>query len=324
MRILVLSILSTLLYFSCEPNISQEKSLEKEDAVYRGPDLNSIPLGSEGDMIRYGRELVMNTAVLIGPDGTNGSFLGNKMNCTNCHLDGGLRPYAYNFFSTYGLYPQYRSRENTVLTIEQRVNNCVERPHSGVPLPLDSKEMIAIVSYIQWVGRGVPIGEIVKGSERIALSFPSRSADPEKGKLIYKTQCSNCHGEDGLGKWLVDSSTYEFPPLWGEHGYQSGSSMFRLIKAAQFIKANMPYNIATWNKPVLTDEEAFDVAAYINSPNHKRPLGNGNLDYKDITTKYVDYPYGPYDDPFSEEQHKYGPFQPIIDYRAKNNLYLNY
>lgn len=321
-RYLLAGFLLIVLVIGCTSNYQKYPYFAPEK-VHTAPDLKTIPEGPEGDMIRYGRELVMNTAKLIGPDGTKGQYLGNKMNCTNCHLDGGLRPYGYNFFSTYGRYPQYRSRENAVLTIEQRVNNCVERPHNGIPLPLDSKEMIAFVSYIQWASQGVPVGKKIKGSERIELTLPSRAADPEKGKVIYANQCARCHGEDGRGTWLEDSSTYEYPPIWGPYGYQPGSSMFRLIKAAQFIKANMPFDQASWKNPVLSDEEAFDVAAYINSPDHLRPTKEGP-DYNDISTKYVDYPFGPYDDHFSEHQHKYGPFQPIIDYRTQKNLYVNY
>ncbi|NVK63970.1 MAG: c-type cytochrome [Flavobacteriales bacterium] len=326
-RILLTVFLLALVIFGCTNNttttaVSSDVTVVIEE-VHTGPDLSTIPEGPEGDMIRYGRELVMNTAKLIGPDGSEGHYLGNKMNCTNCHLDGGLRPYGYNYFSTYGRYPQYRSRENAVLTIEQRVNNCVERPHNGSPIPLGSKEMVAFVSYIQWASQGVPIGEKVKGSETYALTFPARAADPVKGEKLYTQHCARCHGENGEGIWLSDSSTYEYPPLWGEYGYQPGSSMFRLIKAAQFIKANMPFDQASWEKPILTDQEAFDVAAYVNDPKHPRPSKKG-ADYNDISTKYVDYPFGPYDDPFSEKQHKYGPFQPIIDYRKEHGLYLSY
>lgn len=294
-----------------------------EEEIYLGSDTSDIPEGPEGDMIRYGLALIKNTAYYIGPDGVAGQYLGNKMNCTNCHLDAGTRPYGYNYFSTYGNYPQYRSRENAVLSIEQRVNNCVERPHNGIPLPLDSKEMIAIVSYLKFLSKGVPIGAQMKGSGGIDLTFPDRPADPLRGRKIFLRDCASCHMEDGQGKWLPDSSGYEYPPLWGRYAYQPGSSMFRVIKAARFIKANMPFGIASWDKPKLTDEEALDVAAYINSPEHLRPV-KGGADYENIGTKYVDYPFGPYDDPFSEQQHKYGPFQPIIDYRKEKGLYLKY
>ncbi len=314
-----------LLIWRCTDNdTSTEVSpVVEAEEVYLGPDTSAIPEGPEGDMIRYGLALIKKTAYYIGPDGVAGQYLGNKMNCTNCHLDAGTRPYGFNFFSTYGNYPQYRSREDAVLTIEQRVNNCVERPHNGDPLPLDSKEMIAIVSYIKFLGEGIPIGSKAVGSEGISIEFPDRPADPVKGKEIFLRECISCHMEDGQGKWLPDKSGYEYPPLWGTYGYQPGSSMFRIIKAARFIKANMPFEIASWQKPKLTDEEAFDVAAYINSEEHERPVSGGS-DYKDPGTKYVDYPFGPYDDPFPESQHKFGPFQPIIDYRTEKGLYLKY
>lgn len=324
MRFSIALLLSIALY-SCHQKIEVQelKPSDEFESVHQHPYLDSIPDGPEGDMIRYGRELILNTAKYIGPEGSAGQFLGNKMNCTNCHLDAGTRPYGYNFFSTYANYPQYRSRENQVMTMEQRVNNCVERPHNGTPLPLDSKEMVAIVTYIKWLGEGVAIGTKVKGSERIAMTFPNRAADPKLGSEIYERECARCHGEDGQGKFNKEGLSYEYPPLWGLDAYQSGSSMFRLIKAAQFIKANMPHDQATWENPKLSDEEAFDVAAYINSPEHVRPMAEGP-DYEDIRTKYVDYPIGPYDDPFSQEQHKYGPFQPIIDYRKHEGLYLKY
>ena len=152
----------------------------------------------------------------------------------------------------------------------------------------------------------------------------NRSANPSNGKRIYEKECARCHGDEGEGQWLADSSSYEYPPLWGEYAYQPGSSMFRIIKAAKFIKANMPHELASWDKPYLTDEQAFDVAAYINSGEHYRPIVNQGHDYANIGTKYVDYPFGPYDDIFSEKQHKFGPYEPIIEYRKEKGLYLNY
>jgi thiosulfate dehydrogenase len=84
--------------------------------------------------------------------------------------------------------------------------------------------------------------------------------------------------------------------------------LFRLSKLASFVKYNMPYG-ATYANPQLSDEEAWDVAAYINSQPH--PEKKFAYDWPNISTKPVDYPFGPYADNFSEKQHKYGPFDPI-------------
>jgi thiosulfate dehydrogenase len=88
--------------------------------------------------------------------------------------------------------------------------------------------------------------------------------------------------------------------------------MSRLLTAAAYAMHNMPIGTA-YDAPVLTDEEAYDVAAYVIS--QKRPeKANLDKDFPVRLQKPVDTPYGPYADGFSLEQHKFGPFGPI---RAK-------
>lgn len=311
---------------SCNHNtdkstLSKEHTSTDISPVHIPPDTTDIPNDESADMIRYGRDLIINTAYYLGPDGIKGQYLNNKMNCSNCHLDAGTRPYGLNYFSSHARYPQYRGRENAVLTLADRINNCIERPHHGKPMPLDSKEMIAMVSYMRWLSQGVPIGQRVPGDDGVDLNYPARPADPEKGKAIYGQHCQSCHGANGEGQWKPDSSTYTYPPLWGMQSYEAGSSMHRVLKAARFIKANMPHKIAYWDKPVLTDEEAIDVAAFINDDRiHPRPQPRKSMGYDNIKVKTIDYGLGPYADTFSEMQHKFGPYQPIIDYHKKNNI----
>ena len=290
--------------------------------AYKLPDTAAIPHDPMGEMIRYGRELVMNTSKHIGPKGSAGRYAGNMMNCAHCHLDGGTRPYAFNFFSTHARYPQYRGRENKVLTLEDRVNNCIERPLNGRPLGHESKEMIAIVSYIKWLSTNVPVGQHVKGDENLDISFPARAADPQKGAAIFAENCASCHGANGQGQLNIEETAYTYPPLWGPNSYQKGSSAHRITKLARFIKANMPDKKATWEKPFLTDEEALDVAAFINDDSiHPRPDKKpGTPDYPYAKAKPIDFGTGPFEDSFSAQQHKYGPFTPIVEYHKAHGL----
>lgn len=318
------------LFAACNAGPEKEKAALSEKGTYtvqkkaqpwQVPDTSAIPKDDFGALVRYGRDLILNTAYYIGPEGTVGHNLGNKMNCTHCHLDAGTKPYAFNYFSSHARYPQYRSREDKVLSLADRVNNCIERPHSGRPLKLDSKEMLAMISYMKWLGKDVPVNQHVEGDSPIELELPERAADPEKGAEVYKRECLSCHGPDGEGKMRSDNVCYEYPPLWGPKSYQPGSSLHRVVKAATFIYANMPNKLASYDKPKLTIEEAFDVAAFINDDRiHKRPVNNGVVNYPNYKTKPLDYGTGPFVDSFPDLQHKFGPWKPILEYRRKHAL----
>ncbi len=330
-KILLLSLPFLILLFTkCGNEVVESKhetlvtdslGLDLPAKVWQAPDTNSIPKGEFGDLVKYGKQLLLNTAYYIGPEGKVGKYLGNKMNCTNCHLNAGTKPYAFNFFSTHARYPQYRARENKVLSLADRINNCIERPHNGKHLPLDSKEILAISSYIKWLGSKVPVDGHVEGDEPLKIGFPDRAADPIKGEAVYNTKCASCHGNNGQGKMFANNVTYEYPPLWGDSSYQAGSSVHRVVKLSAFIYANMPNKISSYKNPQLTVQESYDVCAFINDDAiHKRPNPITKNDYANIKYKPIDYAKGPYLDSFPQKQHKFGPYQPIIDYYKKLGL----
>lgn len=276
-------------------------------------DTTEIPHDGFGDAVRYGMALMYNTAYYIGPDGVNGHYTRNKMSCTNCHQQAGTKPFSFNLITSHSSYPQYRAREGRVLDLAARVNNCIEHPHNGRPLPLDSKEMIGLLSYLKWINGYARGAKTFKGSKNLDVRFPDVAADPQRGKFIFETNCARCHGKDGAGQLRADGVAYTYPPLWGLNAYQPGSSMHRIIKAAQWIKANMPYDKATYAKPFLSDAEALDVAAFINDDRlHTRPVVK-SYDYPNAAEKAIDYDRGPFVDGFSDEQHKYGPYPPIFE-----------
>lgn len=287
-------------------------------------DTNTIPAGPFGQAVKYGRQLVINTAYYIGPDGIAGKYLGNKITCNNCHQDAGTKPYSFNLIPSFANYPQYRARENKVLSLEERINNCIMRPQNGKPLPLDSKEMIAFISYLKWLNGFAPKNNTFPGSVNLDINLPPIAASSGRGEILYKAECMRCHGANGEGAMRPDNTAYTYPPLWGENSYQPGSSMHRIIKQAKWLKANMPYDKATAAKPYLSDEQALDIAAFINNDDiHKRP-GVKSFDYPNPATKAIDYAEPPFVDTFSVQQHKYGPFGPIVSYWQSKGLKPSY
>ncbi len=284
-----------------------------------------MPKGEYGEAVRYGRELVFHTAYYIGLNGINGKYTGNKMNCTNCHQEGGLKPFSFNLETSFRNYPQYRAREGKVLSLAERRNNCIMHLHLGIkPLPLDSKEMIGILSYLKWISDSSHVNNNTPGVKNERLAFPNVAASAMRGEQLYAENCTRCHGPQGQGMMEYDSSTYIYPPLWGLKAYQPGSSMHRVIKLAEWLVGNMPFDKATHDKPFLTPQQAFDLAAFINDDSiHQRPFVK-EFDYPHIEEKAIDYDRGPFNDTFPASQHKYGPYQPIIDYRKSKGLAVSY
>lgn len=291
----------------------EAKSVEEKLRVWVAPDITTIVNDANEELIKYGRELVANTAKYLGPKGSVAHF-SNGMNCQNCHLDAGTKPFGNNYSAVASTYPKFRERSGSIENIYKRINDCFERSLNGQTLDTLSKEMQAIKAYIKWLGKDVPKKEKPKGSGLTELAYLNRAASPENGKTIYMQKCKSCHTENGEGKLNADGITYQYPPLWGEHSYNIGAGLYRLSRFAGYIKSNMPQG-ATYNNPQLTDEEAWDLAAFVNS--QPRPDKDLKKDWPKIAAKPIDHPFGPYADSFTEQQHKYGPFEPIAAIKKK-------
>ncbi|GAA4314975.1 c-type cytochrome [Compostibacter hankyongensis] len=282
----------------------------KAEQLWSAPDPAGIPAGETGELIRYGKELIVHTAAYLGPQGSVRK-ISNGMNCQNCHLGAGTKAWALNFSGVRTLYPVYKARDDRMVDAVQRVNGCFERSMNGVPLDTASREMKAMVAYMEWLGKDVPEGSKPAGISLKKLAYLDRAADPEKGQAVFMTYCQSCHGADGQGRLNDKGNEYMYPPLWGPHSYNDGAGLTRLSNFAGFVKNNMPFG-TTYEHPLLSDEDAWDVAAFVDS--QPRPHKDQRHDYKDLTKKPIDHPEGPYADSFSAKQHKYGPFRPIQSY----------
>jgi len=280
---------------------------------WKAPDTSQLGHTGQDDLIRYGRTLIIHTADFFGPRGSI-TPVSNGMNCGNCHIDAGTRLWGNNFSLVASIYPLYRNRSGKIETVEMRINDCFERSLNGKKLPDSAKEMKAMIAYIKWVGKDVGKGIKTKGSGIEKLPFLNRAADTIKGKIVYVTICQKCHGKNGEGKLEDNRKEYLYPPLWGRDSYNVGAGIYQLSKFAGYIKNNMPFG-TTFTNPQLTVEQAWDVAAFVNSK--PRPSKDLSMDWPDISAKPLDYPFGPYQDSFSTRQHKYGPFSPIQQSRKK-------
>ena len=322
--ILVLALVGALFYLikghnasanNNSTNISISPAAETKTGIdyWEAPRLSSITDPARSALVKYGADLIAHTAKYLGPEGSI-LQISNGMNCQNCHLDAGTKIYGNNFGSVASTYPSFKPRSGIIESTVFRVNDCLKRSMNGKPLDSLSQEMKAITAYFDFLGEGVPKGKKVIGSGLKDLPYLDRAADPGKGKVVFLLRCQVCHGENGQGQKLAGEKEYLFPPLWGDHSYNDGAGIFRISSFAKYVKYNMPKG-TVFDAPVLSDEEAWDVAAFVNS--QPRPHYDNKKDWPDISKKPADYPFGPFKDSFSETQHKYGPFPPIIAAQKK-------
>lgn len=272
----------------------------------------------EDRLVKYGYDIITRSSEHIGPLAPNAGnrYAGNNLSCQNCHLEGGTKRASASFVGVANRFPQFRGRENKMGTLAERINGCMERSMNGKAMPENSLEMQAMIAYMEWLSEDVPADKEADYKGFVKVKLPEVKADLVKGKAIFVKHCQSCHMEDGQGQRPSETGLYVYPPLWGADTYNHGAGMHRVITAAEFIKGNMPYLQATWDQPILTDEEAYHVAAYINSFDRVQK-GNPEADFPDKKLKPVSTPYGPWTDSFTAEQHKYGPFQPIMAFYEK-------
>lgn len=162
------------------------------------------------------------------------------------------------------MYPAYRKKNDKVNTFAERLQGCFQfSMNGGTPPAADSPEITALSVYAYWLASKAPLGVELPGRGYPDVAQPAKGYDLRQGAQVYEGQCAVCHGAEGQGQKVGDS--YVMPPLWGKDSYNWGAGMHRINTAASFIKHNMPLG----KGGSLSDQQAWDVAAYVNS--HERP-----------------------------------------------------
>lgn len=262
-RGLALAISATALLTGCDDRKASPDEPSERVAPFVVASLDEVPDGPIGASILRGHAILQATR-----DSLPG-HVGNRLRCTSCHLNGGTIQGMLPWVGVYARFPQYRARSGHVIDLEERIGDCFERSLNGTSPAYNSPEMRDMIAYMAWLSREVPVGWRVAGQGMAALE--PLVPDTAAGRATFEVECARCHGLDGNG--LIPPAT----PLWGDESFNIGAGMSRLRTAAAFIKSAMPQD-----KPgTLSDQDAFNVAAYMNS--HARP---------DFPGKELDWPNG--------------------------------
>lgn len=248
------------------------KPLTFDAQSWRPPADSEIPNDTLGSSIRRGIALMTNTTDSLP------AFAPGKINCTNCHLEGGRNAEAGSLAGSHARFPKYMERTGAVIALSDRINYCFTRSLAGNMLPPGSREMEDIMAYLAFISRGVPVGAKVPGAEGLVKMPGDIVGDTTRGQALFSSTCAACHGAQGEGQGII-------PALWGARSYSIGASMARVERAASFIWHNMPLG----RGKTLTRQQAFDVAAYVNSK--PRPDSPGKQDDWPLGGAPRDVPY---------------------------------
>jgi len=100
------------------------------------------------DEVRWTKEFM--TVVNEGSRLFHSSTLGkNKVSCDHCH------PNAANTHPE--TYTKFQKQIGRVITLFEMVNWCLRNPLEGEPLAADDPKMVALLAYITYERRGVPL-----------------------------------------------------------------------------------------------------------------------------------------------------------------------
>lgn len=192
----------------------------------------------------------------------------SKLHCKSCHLNAGA-----NRNASWWVGMSAETKYPTKAKLVNRINQCFTKSMNGKPLCADDEQhnpdMNALLAYMHWLDDRAAAEKLQLPQNPFPECNNSNTGDPKRGGEVYLQKCAFCHAADGQGRY--QSGTYYRPALWGPHSYNQQAGLFKTSKMLpSFLKGNMPFG----SGGVLTDQEAWDLAAFINNIQiHPRPEG---------------------------------------------------
>src|SRR5699024_8501709 len=199
------------------------------DDVVTAPD--TLDLEPENPVIaylKYGKEIYTDTATVLPEK------IGNELSCASCYATDDSST-TISLIGAKKNYSTCRTRKDTIVTIEDRINGCMKRSMNGDELDFESKEMRALSAYMKHISEGVDEEESDELTGNDAFEEVPEP-DVDRGEELFESKsCVNCHATDGSGKGMTSG-----PALWCDGSFNDSAGMNRLSDAAGFIKDNMP------------------------------------------------------------------------------------
>ncbi len=115
---------------------AQVRSMREELALappapktFMTPRFADMLAAPDAERLIFGMKVMMNTKEMLPHN------VGDVLNCSSCHLNGGTVPKASPLWGLTSVFPAKNARAGRVITIEQRLSGCFDRSMNGVLLP---------------------------------------------------------------------------------------------------------------------------------------------------------------------------------------------
>lgn len=169
--------------------------------------------------------------------------------CADCHGDA-----KTSMKGVAARHPAFDTASERPVNLDQRINICRVQRQQAQPFPLESRDMLALSTYVAMQSRGEPIGAFDDPRLRPFLERGRTAFDRRIGQL--NLSCGQCH-DDNWGKSLAGNKVPQAHPT----GYpiyrlewQSLGSLQRRLRNCMIGMRAEPY---TYGAPEYVDLELF-------------------------------------------------------------------
>ena len=185
-----------------------------------------------------------------------------RLHCASCHLSAGGNSDAAWWVDLKSEYP-------TKEKLQARINQCFTNSLNGKALCTPAgngqrgdcdtdQNMNGLTTYMEWLDEQAKNLKLCNTVQHGFPRIPSLIGVIPRGQQTFLQKCAVCHRADGQGRY--ESNTYYRPALWGHHSFNTSAGMFSdSTYLAAFVRWNMPLMAGGQ----LTDQEAWDLEAYL-------------------------------------------------------------
>jgi sulfur-oxidizing protein SoxA len=132
--------------------------------------------------------------------------------CADCHGDA-----TTSMRGVSARYPAFSAAKGRPIDIESRINLCRTGQQKAAPLAHESRDLLALTTYLGRQSRGMPIAVVNDEKTRPFIEAGAKSYSTRQGQL--NLSCQNCH-DDNWGQKLAGVALVQ--------GHPNGYPLYRL------------------------------------------------------------------------------------------------